>query len=200
MASRNGSVPRVKTAEPGVKPESPECRVEERMEHMAYRDLVAAHLEEVLRSRPFAASPRLREFLRYVVETELEGEGHTIKEFVVAAEVYRRDVTYDPQVDSTVRVEASRLRAKLGEYYRTEGALADVEIQLPRGGYTPVFHFRAPLPEVEGERTREVESRRYALASLATAVLAGGAMWHATGNVSAASQPPAAAGTVRPGR
>ena len=160
------------------------------MQHLAHKDLVAAHLEDVLRSRPFASSPRLCEFLRYVVETELQGEGHTIKEFVIAAEVYRRDATYDPQVDSTVRVEASRLRAKLREYYRTEGALADVEIELPRGGYAPVFHLRAALQDVNEERGSAVETRRYAMASLVTAVLAGVVMWHAAGKVSSASPPP----------
>ena len=105
-----------------------------------HRETVAAHLEDVLRSRSFASSPRLREFLRYVVQRELDGEGSTIKEFVVATEVYGRDVTYDPQVDSTVRVEASRLRGKLREYYSTEGAGAEVEIELPKGSYVPVFH------------------------------------------------------------
>jgi hypothetical protein len=50
------------------------------------RDLVAAHLQDVLRSRSFASSPKLRKFLSYVVERELDGEGGSIKEFVVATE------------------------------------------------------------------------------------------------------------------
>src|SRR5262245_56622956 len=82
---------------------------------------VRQHLEAVLASRQFTPSPRLSGFLRYVVEKTLGGEGQEIKEYLVATEVYRRSVDYDPQIDSTVRVEASRLRAKLREYYLDGG-------------------------------------------------------------------------------
>lgn len=112
------------------------------MDRKPSHDLMAAHLEQVLRSRPFASSPKLREFLRFVGQQVIDGEGHTIKEFVVATEVYGRDVNYDPQVNSTVRVEASRLRGKLREYYRREGAFSEMEIVLPKGSYAPVFRYR----------------------------------------------------------
>lgn len=135
------------------------------MQHTPHRDLVAAHLEEILRSRPFASSPRLCKFLRYVVETQLAGEGHTIKEFVVATEVYGRDITYDPQVDSTVRVEASRLRAKLREYYRTDGASSEVEIELPKGSYAPSFRCRAALAASSETIRPAARPRLYAIAT-----------------------------------
>jgi TolB-like protein/Flp pilus assembly protein TadD len=38
-----------------------------------------------------------------------------------------------------VRVEASRLRAKLREYYEGEGANDPVRIQIPKGSYVPLF-------------------------------------------------------------
>ena len=161
------------------------------MNHTPHRNLVAAHLEEVLRSRPFASSPRLCEFLRYVVETQLAGEGHTIKEFVVAAEVYGRDITYDPQVDSTVRVEASRLRAKLREYYGTAGASSDVEIELPKGSYAPLFHFREPLLMLEPNQPRTTPAPVYALAGMVTALILCVWFWSSNGSRVSASGLPA---------
>ena len=38
-----------------------------------------------------------------------------------ATEVFGRPSTFDPQMDSTIRVQAGRLRSKLAEYYASEG-------------------------------------------------------------------------------
>ncbi|HYZ86379.1 MAG TPA: hypothetical protein VE621_18340 [Bryobacteraceae bacterium] len=102
-------------------------------------EAIRAHLNDLYRSKHFAASARLRRFLDYIVERTLAGEGDTIKEFVIATEVYERGVEYDPQVDSTVRVEASRLRSKLRAYYEQEGAACAFRIQIPKGSYVPSF-------------------------------------------------------------
>ncbi|MCP5115626.1 MAG: hypothetical protein GY953_32775, partial [bacterium] len=51
--------------------------------------------------------------------------------------------SYDPGVDPIVRVQASRLRAKLKEYYEREGAGDPVTIELPRGHYRPCFRSRS---------------------------------------------------------
>jgi Tol biopolymer transport system component len=100
-------------------------------------------LKRVLASSPFSGSERLSEFLRYVVEETLEGRGQRIKDYVIGVEVYRKGSSYDPRTDSTVRVEASRLRSKLARYYETEGERDALVISLPKGGYTPVFSKRA---------------------------------------------------------
>jgi hypothetical protein len=39
-----------------------------------------------------------------------------------------------------VRVDATRLRAKLREYYASERAADSLIIDLPKGTYTPAFH------------------------------------------------------------
>jgi adenylate cyclase len=102
-------------------------------------DEVRLQLERILTSVPFAHSDRLRRFLRYVVERTLAGEGDRLKEYVVGAEVFDRNDQYDPRLDSIVRVEAGRLRAKLDEYYVGPGRADAILIRLPRGGYAPVF-------------------------------------------------------------
>lgn len=99
-------------------------------------------LRTVLASKTFSAAPRLRRFLEFVAEKRLSGEHDEIKEFLVAAEVYGRGADYDPQVDSTVRVEASRLRNKLRAYYDSEGREDTIWIELPKGSYVPKFHRR----------------------------------------------------------
>lgn len=105
-----------------------------------------AHLDELLRSPGFAGSARLCGFLRYIVERTLEGRGEEIKEYSIAVEVYARPADYDTQNESIVRVEASRLRKRLAEFYEGPGQSSEVRIELPRGTYRPVFRFRPPVP------------------------------------------------------
>ncbi len=100
---------------------------------------VTAQLDRILGSKPFRQSERLKRFLRFIVLETLAGRGDRLKEFVVGAEVFERDTTFDPRNDPIVRVEARRLRAQLARYYREDGITDDVVIDLPKGGYTPTF-------------------------------------------------------------
>jgi TolB-like protein len=54
-------------------------------------------------------------------------------------EVFGRKPGYDSQASSVVRVEFTRLRKKLEEYYRTEGREEPVRIAFLRGSYIPEF-------------------------------------------------------------
>lgn len=105
-------------------------------------DEVRAELERILASEPFRASAQLRVFLRYVVETTLNGEADRIRAFTIAVEAFGREKDFDPQGDPIVRVEAARLRRALEQYYAEPGADAAVEIAVPRGGYVPHFRYR----------------------------------------------------------
>jgi TolB-like protein len=100
---------------------------------------IRAELERVLASKGFAGAARISKLLRHVVEKTLAGESDQLKEYAVGVEVFERDETYDPRLDSIVRVEAGRLRSKLDEYYNGDGATSDVRISLPRGGYSATF-------------------------------------------------------------
>ena len=99
-------------------------------------------LERVLSSQVFAKAGRSRRFLRYLVEAALAEPGSTVKEYTIALDVFDRDKTYDPSIDATVRVEASRLRARLREYYVEEGTNDDLVIDVPKGSYAAVLHSR----------------------------------------------------------
>ena len=98
---------------------------------------VRAQLGKILASSVFVNSPRMSRFLRFVVETTLDGKSESIKEYVIAVEVFEKAEDYDPQADSTVRTEASKLRSRLARYYETEGREDPVVITIPKGTYVP---------------------------------------------------------------
>jgi len=100
---------------------------------------VVAALERALASPAFASAGRLSRMLRYVVEKTLAGEVDQIKEYSVGVDVFDRPADYDPRLDSIVRVEARRLRARLAEYYDGDGSADAIRFRLPKGGYTPTF-------------------------------------------------------------
>src|SRR6516165_8549461 len=107
--------------------------------NMGSSDLVRSQLEKILASEGFARNDRLGGFLRFVVELELSGRGDELKESLIAVEVFGRRPDYDPRQDSVVRTKASRLRARLTEYYATGGSADPLVIEVPKGGYRPVF-------------------------------------------------------------
>ncbi|MEO8594083.1 MAG: tetratricopeptide repeat protein [Candidatus Solibacter sp.] len=53
--------------------------------------------------------------------------------------MFARTPGFDPRQDSVVRTEAAKLRTRLSNYYAGEGAGDPVVIELPKGGYVPVF-------------------------------------------------------------
>jgi adenylate cyclase len=130
----------------------------------------------MLKSEAFAASTRLQRFLRHVVEQSLAGKGDELKEYVIGTSVFDRDEQYDPRIDSIVRVEAGRLRAKLDEYYNGAGGSDDVVIRIPRGTYAPVFERRAseqpPLPATDPSPAARSTLRWRPVIALVSAVFA----------------------------
>ena len=100
-------------------------------------EAIRLQLERILASKLFLPAQRSQAFLRYVVEKSILGV--TPKEYEIAVDVFERSDAYDPVVDSTVRVEAGRLRNRLREYYQTDGKHDPIVIEIPKGGYSPVF-------------------------------------------------------------
>jgi hypothetical protein len=65
-----------------------------------------------------------------------------LKEYQIATEVFGRPPNFDPQSDSTIRVQAGRLRLKIAEYYASEGAEDPIQVEMPKGTYVISFHRR----------------------------------------------------------
>ncbi|WP_321477944.1 hypothetical protein [uncultured Paludibaculum sp.] len=107
-------------------------------------------VERILANPILHGSDSLNKLLRYLADHALSGDLEQIKEYQIAREVFGRGDDFDPRLDSIARVQASRLRTKLAEYYAGEGAHDTWHIELPRGGYTLTFKHReepAMLPE-----------------------------------------------------
>jgi serine/threonine-protein kinase len=139
---------------------------------------VREHLDKVLASSSFAGSPRMQQFLRFVVEETLEGRAGEIKESVVAVLVFGRKSDFDSHSDSVVRVHATHLRKRLHEYYQTEGPRDGMVIELPPGAYVPAFRPANGLPgAVAGERRRRWLLPAAVFAALAAAVALGTFGW-----------------------
>src|ERR1700759_5340281 len=90
-------------------------------------------LDDLLGDPEFQASGRLKRFLRFVVEETLAGRAHRIKSYSIAVDVFGRPANFDGVADPIVRVEASRLRAALEEYYK--GRANPIQIVIPKGSY-----------------------------------------------------------------
>ncbi|MGA9353765.1 MAG: hypothetical protein WBV46_08755 [Terriglobales bacterium] len=109
---------------------------------------VQEELQRILASPTFLNARRPSQFLRFIVEETLAGEDR-LKEYLIGVEVFDRPQDYDPKDDPVVRIEAGRLRKKLAEYYAGPGANDAVVIELPKGGYVPVFYERPATIEPE---------------------------------------------------
>jgi Tol biopolymer transport system component len=107
-------------------------------------DAIRVHLAKILASPRFANSERLTRFLRFSVEEALAGRAENLKEYTLALEVFDKTASHDPGADPIVRVEARRLRARLKEYYETEGLGDPIRIDIPKGAYIPTFQRVAP--------------------------------------------------------
>lgn len=96
-------------------------------------------LERVLASETFRQAGSLRRLLAYLGEKSLNGQAEQLKEYTVGLEAFAKPPTYNPQQDASVRVQAAKLRQKLEEYYRTEGAGDPIRIWFPKGRFKLEF-------------------------------------------------------------
>ena len=122
----------------------------------------AAELEYVLADMAFAASPRRRKLLRYLVDETLAGRADRLTAVPIAQSVFRRDETFDHQTDPIVRVEARRLRHDLDRYYADVGRNRPLRISIPKGHYAVQF-VRQPDPHDAGDQPDEPATRKHIL-------------------------------------
>src|ERR1700741_2679362 len=151
------------------------------------RDQCFQQIERLTKSHSLHSSESLCRLLRYLAEHSLDHPGVSLKEYQTATEVLGRPVGFDPQSDSTVRVQAGRLRVKLAEYYAHEGPDDPIVVEVPKGSYALSFHLRASRPEgltastivFDGGRKEKVpasSNRSWAIAVVALSVLLAAAL------------------------
>lgn len=103
--------------------------------------MVKEELAKIAHSAGFVNAPRMRRFLTFIVEETLAGRAAELCEYSIAMSVFERKAAFEPGLDPIVRNDARRLRAKLMEYYghAQDWQPRTVRIEVPKGGYVPVF-------------------------------------------------------------
>lgn len=128
---------------------------------------------------------RLKALLLYVAEQALSRPGEPLNEYQIGRAVFERPTEYSPSEDNIVRVQARHLRARLEEYFENEGKAEPLILEIPKGGYLPVFRAReqvAPevvLPAADLPLAASVGGRVWFTVGLVLATLAGwyGHVW-----------------------
>ena len=119
-------------------------------------------VRRILQSKAFRTSEVHRNLLNYLAAKSLSGEAGGLKEYTVGLDVFAKPESYDPRQESVVRMHMARLRQKLTEYYRTEGADDAIIVDLPKGAFKVTFEPRAavePEPPVAQEIVEAVPGR-----------------------------------------
>jgi len=152
----------------------------------AGREQCFQQIDKLINSHSLRGSESLCKLLRYLAEHSLDHPGVALKEYQIATEVLGRSGGFDPQNDSTVRVQAGRLRMKLEEYYSREGPDDSVVVELPKGSYALTFHVRTPaltlaVPSAgseggEGKSPAQPSNRGWVIAVVALSVLLAGTL------------------------
>jgi hypothetical protein len=116
----------------------------------ALRKPLFSEVGRIVNSDILRGSESLCQLLGYLANHAVDES--SVKEYQIATEVFGRPADFDPRLDSTVRVQISRLRAKLAEYYAGPGAQDDVIVEIPRGAYSVSVHARAVPAEALPQR------------------------------------------------
>src|SRR5258708_17664480 len=83
-------------------------------------------IDNIIKSHSLRGSESLCKLLQYLAKQSLYHPDAPLKEDQIATEVYGRPADFDPQSDSTIRVQAGRLRVMLAEDYPRTGAAGPI--------------------------------------------------------------------------
>jgi hypothetical protein len=107
---------------------------------------IRAQVGRLVSSPIFATAETQKRLLLYLSEKSLSDDSGWLKEYTIGVEALGKPSSYDPQKDSIVRIQASRLRQKLTQYYRSEGQQDPIVVELPKGQFKLTF---SPKPAQE---------------------------------------------------
>lgn len=124
--------------------------------------------QRVVSEHSFERSPLISRFLLYVVAETLMGRQSGITEHQIGVHVFGRPAGYRTDEDNIVRNYARQLRKRLAEYFAEETD-AGMRIEIPIGGYIPVFTMEAES-EAEGRVQFDLKLSEKDLASTQSVV------------------------------
>src|SRR2546426_5070088 len=128
---------------------------------IAEREQLLGQIDRLISSHVLHGSESLCKLLRYFADHALNHPGVPLKEYQIATEVFGRPADFDPQSDSTIRVQAGRLRMKPAEDYSSGSAGDPLILEGPKGAYVLSFYQRAACParEVRPENAPEAQPK-----------------------------------------
>jgi hypothetical protein len=126
----------------------------------AVDEATRSQIDRILKSDVFKSSAGLKRLLGFLADKSLCGEADDLKEYSIGIDAFGKPSTYDPRQDSTVRIQAARLRQKLAEYYRTEGKDDPIVVDLPKGHYKLNWEPRSAAHDAPFESAPSREPRR----------------------------------------
>jgi len=148
------------------------------------REECLGQLDRLLRSPLLQGSEALCKLLQYLAHHTLNSPADHLKEYQIGTEVLGRPPDFDPQTDSSVRMQVGRLRTKLTEYYNSAGIHDPILVDIPKGRYTLSFERRVDAPQQEVVHEAVVHpprsasaQRRWMLAGLIVLAIACAALW-----------------------
>lgn len=101
---------------------------------MERRTSLMREVDAILRAPAFQRSPTLSKLLGYLLSREVAGDGRP-NQFDIATQALGKDDSFDEQTDSAVRVQMSRLRNALQDYYLTHQPEDGLWIYFRTGDY-----------------------------------------------------------------
>lgn len=102
--------------------------------------------QRVVNSGHFSRSPLLSRFLLYIVAETIEGRAEQITEHKIGVQVFDRPPDYRTVEDNIVRNYARQIRKRLADFYSSaDGANESIRIEIPLGGYVPLFPRSSPM-------------------------------------------------------
>jgi hypothetical protein len=111
-------------------------------DNAATAEQMEAAFASILGSEKFSRAVVLRNLLRYL----WEHRDQAVSEYAVGAEALQRKPDFDPKTDATVRVNVARLRAKLREFYASDGQNCPLWLSIPLNGHQLEYRFATSLP------------------------------------------------------
>jgi hypothetical protein len=93
----------------------------------------AAEVDRIRQSGQLGRGTQMQRLFEFLVACE--AQGRVPKEMEIAVDGFGRGADFDVAQDATVRVTVHKLRRRLEDFYRDEGAAAPHRLTLPRGEY-----------------------------------------------------------------
>ena len=125
---------------------------------------ILTQLSKILRSQVIRDSAMLRNFLSFIVKETLKPQGIHLKQYSIAVHAFNRSPDFDPTSDPIVRIQASRLRRILEQYYKEEGLADPVIIDLPKGSYVPIFKYSDKKDQMRSLESDKSDDLSYSIA------------------------------------